>query len=90
MEPAHAPHPALHQRRGSLIQDVTSRRSLWYYLYNIRQAKRRHNQVMMYGCGIGPVIREQHRKLAAKTMNRFVDAITLREPDSLRSCGPWG
>ena len=75
---------------GSLIQDVTSRRSLWYYLYNIRQAKRHHNQVMMYGCGIGPVIRRQHRTLAAKTMNRYVDAITLREPDSLTELRSMG
>ncbi len=75
---------------GSLIQDVTSRRSLWYYLYNIRQAKRHHNKVMMYGCGIGPVIRQQHRRLAAKTMNRYVDAITLREPDSLAELRSMG
>ena len=37
----------------------------------------------MYGCGIGPVTRENHRKLAAEVLNRSVDAITLREPDSL-------
>ena len=75
---------------GSLIQDVTSRRSLWYYLYNIRQAKRHHNKVLMYGCGIGPVIRERHRKLAAQTLNRYVDAITLREPDSLTELRSMG
>ena len=75
---------------GSLIQDVTSRRSLWYYLYNMRAAKRRGNQVMMYGCGIGPVIRQHHRDLSAKVMNRYVDAITLREPDSLRELRDMG
>ncbi len=75
---------------GSLIQDVTSRRSLWYYLYNMRAAKRRGNQVMMYGCGIGPVLRANHRRLSAKTMNRFVDAITLREPDSLAELRAMG
>ena len=69
---------------GSLVQDVTSRRSLWYYLYNMKSAKKRGNKVMMYGCGIGPVIRKGHRELSAKTMNRYVDAVTLREPDSLR------
>ena len=75
---------------GSLIQDVTSRRSLWYYLSNMKTAKRRGNQVMMYGCGIGPVIREAHRKLSAKVMNRYVDAITLREPDSLQKLEDMG
>ena len=34
---------------GSLIQDVTSRRSLWFYLANIRAAKRAGNRVQMYG-----------------------------------------
>ena len=75
---------------GSLIQDVTSRRSLWFYLMNIRAAKWAGCGVQMYGCGIGPVTRENHRKLAAKVLNRNVDMITLREPDSqeeLKSMG---
>ena len=62
---------------GSLIQDVTSRRSLWFYLMNIRAAKWAGCKVQMYGCGIGPVKRENHRKLAAKVLNRNVDVITL-------------
>ena len=75
---------------GSLIQDVTSRRSLWFYLHNIQSAKRCGCKVQMYGCGIGPVTRENHRKLAARVLNRSVDVITLREPDSqaeLRAMG---
>ena len=67
---------------GSLIQDVTSRRSLWYYLYNIRSAHALGCRVQMYGCGIGPVTRENHRRMAARTLNGCVDIITLREPDS--------
>lgn len=75
---------------GSLIQDVTSRRSLWFYLMNIRAAKRAGCGVQMYGCGIGPVTRESHRKLAAKVLNRNVDVITLREPDSLEELKSMG
>lgn len=75
---------------GSLIQDVTSRRSLWFYLANIRAAKRAGNRVQMYGCGIGPVTRESHRKLAAKIINKYVDVITLREPDSLEELRAMG
>lgn len=67
---------------GSLIQDVTSRRSLWFYLHNIIAAKNAGCRVQMYGCGIGPVTRESHRKLAARVLNSKVDVITLREPDS--------
>ena len=68
---------------GSLIQDVTSRRSLWFYLLNICAAKRAGCAVQMYGCGIGPVLRKNHRKLAAAVLNANVDVITLREPNSL-------
>ena len=75
---------------GSLIQDVTSRRSLWFYLMNIRAAKWAGCKVQMYGCGIGPVKRENHRKLAAKVLNRNVDVITLREPDSLEELKSMG
>lgn len=75
---------------GSLIQDVTSRRSLWFYLANIRAAKHAGNRVQMYGCGIGPVIRENHRKLTARVINQSVDAITLREPDSLEELRSMG
>lgn len=75
---------------GSLIQDVTSRRSLWFYLHNISTAKRLGNQVQMYGCGIGPVTRPGHRDLAARTLNRYVDVITLREPDSLAELKAMG
>ena len=75
---------------GSLIQDVTSRRSLWFYLANIRAAKRSGCKVQMYGCGIGPVTRESHRRLAAQVLNRNVDVITLREPDSLAELKAMG
>lgn len=67
---------------GSLIQDVTSTRSLQYYLYNIAAAKRAGNPVLMYGCGIGPVTNPRNRKRAGKIIDRCVDMITLREEQS--------
>ena len=75
---------------GSLIQDVTSRRSLWYYLFNIRSAHALGCRVQMYGCGIGPVMRDRHRRMAARTLNRCVDVITLREPDSQAELAAMG
>ena len=75
---------------GSLIQDVTSRRSLWFYLHNIQAAHKAGCKVQMYGCGIGPVLRKQHRKLAASVLNASVDVITLREPDSLKELQSMG
>ncbi len=67
---------------GSLMQDVTSRRSLWFYLFTIWCAKCRNNKVMMYGCGIGPVQRPFNRKLTARILQSCVDAISLRDAHS--------
>ena len=75
---------------GSLIQDVTSRRSLWYYLYNIRSAHALGCRVQMYGCGIGPIVYERDRQLAARVINECVDKITLREPDSRETLSDFG
>ena len=67
---------------GSLMQDVTSHRSLWFYLFTISAAKRLGCQVMMYGCGIGPIHSEANRRRAARVLQRSVDAITLRDTHS--------
>ena len=67
---------------GSLMQDVTSYRSLWFYLWTLAAAKKLGCPVIMYGCGIGPIRNSGNRARAAKVMNRYVDAITLRDPDS--------
>ena len=64
---------------GSLMQDVTSTRSLKYYLLTLDAAKKFGCKVMMYGCGIGPIRREYNRRHAARTINRSVDLITLRD-----------
>lgn len=67
---------------GSLMQDVTSTRSLWYYCYTLRAAKRRGCKVLMYGCGIGPVNRRANRNMAARAIDQSVDRITLRDDTS--------
>ena len=68
---------------GSLIQNVTSHRSLWFYLHVLKSAKKLGCRVMMYGCGIGPVTGSKDRKMAADVLNGYVDTITLREDSSL-------
>ena len=67
---------------GSLMQDVTSHRSLWFYLFTISWAKRLGNQVMMYGCGIGPIHSPANRQRASRVLQKSVDAITLRDTHS--------
>lgn len=68
---------------GSLLQDVTSSRSLWYYLFTLRAAKTLGCKVMMYGCGVGPISRARNRRLTGRIVQQCVDAVTLREENSL-------
>ena len=75
---------------GSLMQDVTSRRSLWFYLYTLNAAKRKGCKVMMYGCGIGPINYPYNRQKAKATINRSVDVITLRDRSSLDELNGMG
>ena len=75
---------------GSLIQNATSTRSLWYYLYSIRQAKRLGCKVMMYGCGIGPVAGEGNCRRTGKVLEENVDLITLRDRESLDTLRSFG
>lgn len=66
---------------GSVIQDVTSTKSLYYYLMLITLAKKYKNKVMLYANGIGPVNKVSNRKKTRDVLNK-VDVITLREEDS--------
>jgi len=66
---------------GSLIQDITSRKSLMYYLWIIKQSLKRGAKVMLYANGIGPVVRPGNKRKAAKVL-RNVDMITLRDEQS--------
>ena len=75
---------------GSLIQDVTSSRSLAYYLSSIAAASRHGNKVLMYGCGIGPVRKNANRVRAGKVIDRCADCITLREACSLEELRSMG
>ncbi|MCF0123007.1 MAG: polysaccharide pyruvyl transferase CsaB, partial [Ruminiclostridium sp.] len=75
---------------GSLMQDVTSSRSLWFYLWTLRAAKHHGCPVLMYGCGIGPIRNSGNRARAAKIINRYVDEITLRDPNSLKELESMG
>ncbi|MDD4583832.1 MAG: glycosyltransferase, partial [Eubacteriales bacterium] len=64
---------------GSLIQDITSSRSLYFYLFTLKAAKWCGCQIIMYGCGIGPINLPRNRRIAAKILNETADIITLRD-----------
>ena len=74
---------------GSLIQDVTSSRSLYYYLGLILLAKWMGTSVMLYANGIGPVNGSFNRWLSRHIVNK-ADLITLRETDSLHELKAMG
>ncbi len=63
---------------GSLIQDVTSTRSLMYYLSCLSMAKRMGLSVMLYANGMGPIRKEKNRRKSAKVLDE-IDVITLRD-----------
>ncbi|MBI2843465.1 MAG: polysaccharide pyruvyl transferase CsaB [Armatimonadetes bacterium] len=74
---------------GSLLQDVTSSRSLLYYLAVIWLAKRLGKKVMVYAQGVGPISGNRSRRLASSILNT-VDLITIRDGlsrDYLRDLG---
>lgn len=66
---------------GSLIQDVTSTKSLLYYLWCIKLAKKYGLKVMLYANGIGPIVKDNNKKRAAQILDT-VDVITLRDEES--------
>ncbi len=75
---------------GSLLQDVTSRRSLWFYLAVLRAAKAMGCAVQLYGVGAGPIHSDKERTRAALYLDRYADVITVRDEDSLRTLTAWG
>jgi polysaccharide pyruvyl transferase CsaB len=66
---------------GSLLQDITSKRSIYYYLFLIRLAKIMNNKVIMLSQGIGPIVNENSRKAVQRTL-ALVDYITVRDKHS--------
>lgn len=67
---------------GSLLQDVTSKRSIAYYLGLIWLAKRVfRKKVMIYSQGIGPVTQKFNRLLVEKILGS-VDIINVRDEKS--------
>lgn len=66
---------------GSILQDVTSSRSLIYYLAIIFLAKRMGKKVMFYGNGFGPITRMINKFLVKYIINQ-VDVITVRDYQS--------
>ncbi len=67
---------------GSILQDSTSSRSMFYYLYILSRALKRCPRTMLYSNGVGPISREYHKKRTVTLLNR-VQKIMVRDSQSL-------
>ena len=74
---------------GSLLQDVTSKRSLIYYLSIIAAAKWKGRKVMLFAQGIGP-IRNRLMRLLTRLVVSKADVITVRDRDSAEELARMG
>jgi polysaccharide pyruvyl transferase CsaB len=63
---------------GSLIQDLTSTRSLIYYVFVMHQASKHRAKIMLYANGIGPLTQEKNKRRAVAALEK-VEKITLRD-----------
>jgi len=74
---------------GTLIQDATSTKSLYYYLSIIRIAKMFRRKVMLYANGIGPLTSFKNIYKTKNILNT-VDMITLRDENSKKELEQLG
>ncbi|MGI6085030.1 MAG: polysaccharide pyruvyl transferase CsaB [Acetivibrionales bacterium] len=74
---------------GSLIQDNTSTRSIWYYLSVLKTAKKLGTRTMLFANGIGPIKRTFNRRFAGKILNEL-QAISLRDAESFNEIKALG
>ena len=68
---------------GSLLQDVSSFRSVFYYLALVFLADILGNKTIFYAQGIGPLNKDISRMLLKLIGNR-TDLITVRDPNSVK------
>jgi polysaccharide pyruvyl transferase CsaB len=74
---------------GSLLQDVTSKRSLAYYLSIIAAAKWKGRKAMLFAQGIGP-IRSRFMRMLTRLVVSKADVITVRDEDSAEELARMG
>ena len=68
---------------GSLLQDVTSSKSIHYYLFIIRLAKLLGKKVFIYSQGIGPIDHAFNRRATARALKK-ADGIVGRDERSAK------
>ena len=80
---------ALISGAGSLLQDVTSRRNVYYYLGVMGLGLAMGKPLIVYANGIGPIRAAAARRLTAGVLTR-ARLITVRDEQSLRELATMG
>lgn len=69
---------------GTLFQDITSKKSIWYYLGIVKLAQFFRKKVCIAYQGIGPIDTKLYRKMTKATLNkRSVKLIGLRDNQAI-------
>ena len=69
---------------GTLFQDITSKKSIWYYLGIIRLAQLFHKKIVIAYQGMGPINTKFYRKLTKHILNKkSVKFIGLRDKQAI-------
>ena len=74
---------------GSLLQDVTSFKSLLYYSLVIKMAQAMGKKVIIFAQGIGPLKSEFSEKIVKGVLSK-ANLITVRDEKSLERVKNWG
>ncbi len=69
---------------GSLLQDITSTKSLIYYTTLINLAKNHSLKTMIYANGFGPITKQKNLSRVKKAL-QGTDYISMRDPTSTRA-----
>lgn len=69
---------------GTLFQDVTSKKSIWYYLGIIKIAQMLHKKVCVAYQGIGPLTTKLYRRMTKNVLNKkSVKLVALRDEQAV-------
>lgn len=74
---------------GSIFQDVTSVRSVFYYWNLVKTAKKQKKKVMLLAQGVGPVNKWMGKRLTRASFDR-ADLVTVRDPQSAQTLKSLG
>ena len=69
---------------GTLFQDITSKKSIWYYLGIVKLAQFFHKKVIVAYQGMGPIETKIYRRMTKKTLNKkSVKFVGMRDKQAI-------